>query len=198
TIRGRILPGEPRGEQKKPWQFGVRPAWPAKRKRCGVAWAPGEGCQVPGRNLATVAPPTLQGQLLLSENPPLNLARYIRELKAYPYGCLEQTTSGLFPALYTNAAQLQSLGITGDSDEKRRAAVDIGISRILQMQRDNGGFLLWGGKRGGEARLTAHPGGFLFFAGGEGDKCLFYTSPRPPERQKKRKPAFFFKKKKKK
>ncbi|PXS84619.1 hypothetical protein LM33_03395, partial [Salmonella enterica] len=42
---------------------------------------------------------------------------------------------------YTNAAQLQSLGITGDSDEKRRAAVDIGISRILQMQRDNGGFL---------------------------------------------------------
>ncbi|WP_366541620.1 hypothetical protein, partial [Salmonella enterica] len=58
-------------------------------------------------------------------------------------GCLEQTTSGLFPALYTNAAQLQTLGITGDSDEKRRAAVDIGISRILQMQRDNGGFALW-------------------------------------------------------
>jgi uncharacterized protein YfaS (alpha-2-macroglobulin family) len=45
----------------------------------------------------------------------------------------------LFPSLYTNAAQLKALGIVGDSDEKRRAAVDIGISRLVQMQRDNGG-----------------------------------------------------------
>lgn len=59
----------------------------------------------------------MQGQLLFSGKPPLNLARYIRELKAYPYGCLEQTASGLFPSLYTNAAQLKALGIVGDSDE---------------------------------------------------------------------------------
>ncbi|EDO3269124.1 alpha-2-macroglobulin family protein [Salmonella enterica subsp. enterica serovar Agbeni] len=100
--------------------------------------------------------------------PPLNLARYIRELKAYPYGCLEQTTSGLFPALYTNAAQLQSLGITGDSDEKRRAAVDIGISRILQMQRDNGGFALWDENGAEEPWLTAYAMDFLIRAGEQG------------------------------
>lgn len=81
--------------------------------------------------------------MLLSGKPPLNLARYIRELQAYPYGCLEQTTSGLFPSLYTNAAQLTALGIKGDTDDKRRAAIDIGISRLLQMQRDDGGFALW-------------------------------------------------------
>ncbi|XNM76333.1 hypothetical protein ACLK19_16700 [Escherichia coli] len=63
------------------------------------------------------SPVTLEGQLLLSGKPPLNIARYIKELKAYPYGCLEQTASGLFPSLYTNAAQLQALGIKGDSDE---------------------------------------------------------------------------------
>lgn len=45
----------------------------------------------------------------------------------------------LFPSLYTNAAQLSALGIKGDSDEKRRAAVEIGISRLLQMQRNDGG-----------------------------------------------------------
>jgi uncharacterized protein YfaS (alpha-2-macroglobulin family) len=39
---------------------------------------------------------------------------------------VEQTTSGLFPSLYTNAAQLTALGIKGDSDDKRRAAIDIG------------------------------------------------------------------------
>jgi hypothetical protein len=48
---------------------------------------------------------------VFSGKPPLNLARYIRDLKAYPYGCLEQTASGLFPSLYTNAAQLKALGI---------------------------------------------------------------------------------------
>ena len=36
------------------------------------------------RRRAGFAPQTLQGQLLLSGKPPLNLARYIRELKAYP------------------------------------------------------------------------------------------------------------------
>ncbi|ECA8075478.1 alpha-2-macroglobulin family protein, partial [Salmonella enterica subsp. enterica serovar Typhimurium] len=129
---------------------------------------PGESWHVPEQHLANVSPATLQGQLLLSGKPPLNLARYIRELKAYPYGCLEQTTSGLFPALYTNAAQLQSLGITGDSDEKRRAAVDIGISRILQMQRDNGGFALWDENGAEEPWLTAYAMDFLIRAGEQG------------------------------
>ncbi|EHP5086663.1 alpha-2-macroglobulin family protein [Salmonella enterica] len=76
--------------------------------------------------------------------------------------------SGLFPALYTNAAQLQSLGITGDSDEKRRAAVDIGISRILQMQRDNGGFALWDENGAEEPWLTAYAMDFLIRAGEQG------------------------------
>ncbi|HCA3310738.1 TPA: alpha-2-macroglobulin family protein, partial [Salmonella enterica subsp. enterica serovar Typhi] len=168
TISGLNLPGETLGAQHKQWQIGVRPAWPAQTVNSGIALAPGESWHVPEQHLANVSPATLQGQLLLSGKPPLNLARYIRELKAYPYGCLEQTTSGLFPALYTNAAQLQSLGITGDSDEKRRAAVDIGISRILQMQRDNGGFALWDENGAEEPWLTAYAMDFLIRAGEQG------------------------------
>ncbi|BBU81939.1 hypothetical protein EIMP300_33390 [Escherichia coli] len=114
------------------------------------------------------SPVTLEGQLLLSGKPPLNIARYIKELKAYPYGCLEQTASGLFPSLYTNAAQLQALGIKGDSDEKRRASVDIGISRLLQMQRDNGGFALWDKNGDEEYWLTAYVMDFLVRAGEQG------------------------------
>ena len=110
----------------------------------------------------------MQGQLLFSGKPPLNLARYIRELKAYPYGCLEQTASGLFPSLYTNAAQLKALGIVGDSDEKRRAAVDIGISRLVQMQRDNGGFALWDKNGSEEYWLTAYVMDFLVRANEQG------------------------------
>lgn len=98
----------------------------------------------------------------------MNLARYIRELKAYPYGCLEQTASGLFPSLYTSAAQLKALGISGDSDEKRRAAIDVGISRLLQMQLENGGFALWDREGPEEYWLTAYAMDFLVRASEQG------------------------------
>ncbi|MDU7048861.1 MAG: alpha-2-macroglobulin [Klebsiella variicola] len=134
----------------------------------GAVLQPGESWQAPAAQSQGFAPQTLQGQLLLSGKPPLNLARYIRELKAYPYGCLEQTASGLFPSLYTSAAQLKALGISGDSDEKRRAAIDVGISRLLQMQLENGGFALWDKEGPEEYWLTAYAMDFLVRAGEQG------------------------------
>lgn len=168
TLTGLNLPGETLPAQHKQWKIGVRPAWPAQTVNSGTVLQAGETWHAPAQNLENFSPVTLQGQLLLSGKPPLNLARYIRELKAYPYGCLEQTASGLFPSLYTNAAQLKALGIAGDTDEKRRAAVDTGISRMLQMQRDNGGFALWDNNGPEEYWLTAYAMDFLVRAGEQG------------------------------
>ncbi|MDF3827021.1 MULTISPECIES: alpha-2-macroglobulin family protein [unclassified Pseudocitrobacter] len=168
TVSGLTLPGETLPPVSKSWKLGVRPAFPAQTVNMGAALQPGESWNVPPDSLANFSPATVQGQLLLSGKPPLNLARYIRELKAYPYGCLEQTASGLFPSLYTNAAQLKTLGITGDSDEKRRAAVDVGISRMLQMQRQDGGFALWDKEGPEEYWLTAYAMDFLVRAGEQG------------------------------
>ncbi|WP_260863677.1 alpha-2-macroglobulin family protein [Citrobacter sp. Marseille-Q6884] len=168
VISGLSLPGEAFADQHKQWKIGVRPAFPAQTINNGVALQPGETWQIPHPELAPFSPVTMQGQLLFSGKPPLNLARYIRELKAYPYGCLEQTASGLFPSLYTNAAQLKALGIVGDSDEKRRAAVEIGISRLLQMQRDNGGFALWDKNGPEEYWLSAYVMDFLVRANEQG------------------------------
>lgn len=168
TVSGLTLPGETLPPVSKSWKMGVRPAFPAQTVNMGAALQPGESWSVPPEYLANFSPATVQGQLLLSGKPPLNLARYIRELKAYPYGCLEQTASGLFPSLYTNAAQLKTLGITGDSDEKRRAAVDVGISRMLQMQRQDGGFALWDKEGPEEYWLTAYAMDFLVRAGEQG------------------------------
>lgn len=168
TMTGLNLPGETLPAQHKQWKIGVRPAWPAQTVNSGTVLQAGETWHAPAQNLENFSPVTLQGQLLLSGKPPLNLARYIRELKAYPYGCLEQTASGLFPSLYTNAAQLKALGIAGDTDEKRRAAVDTGISRMLQMQRDNGGFALWDNNGPEEYWLTAYAMDFLVRAGEQG------------------------------
>lgn len=168
TLTGLNLPGETLPAQHKQWKIGIRPAWPAQTVNSGTVLQAGETWHAPAQNLENFSPVTLQGQLLLSGKPPLNLARYIRELKAYPYGCLEQTASGLFPSLYTNAAQLKALGIAGDTDEKRRAAVDTGISRMLQMQRDNGGFALWDNNGPEEYWLTAYAMDFLVRAGEQG------------------------------
>ncbi|HGX3572883.1 TPA: alpha-2-macroglobulin [Citrobacter koseri] len=168
TLTGLNLPGETLPAQHKQWKIGIRPAWPAQTVNSGTVLQAGETWHAPAQNLENFSPVTLQGQLLLSGKPPLNLARCIRELKAYPYGCLEQTASGLFPSLYTNAAQLKALGIAGDTDEKRRAAVDTGISRMLQMQRDNGGFALWDNNGPEEYWLTAYAMDFLVRAGEQG------------------------------
>lgn len=168
TLSGLNVPGEDIGPQQKQWKIGVRPAFPAQTVNNGVMLQPGESWTLPEEEVMNFSPVTVQGQLLFSGKPPLNLARYIRELKAYPYGCLEQTTSGLFPSLYTNAAQLQALGIAGDTDEKRRAAIETGIARLLQMQRDNGGFALWDKNGPEEYWLTAYAMDFLVRAGEQG------------------------------
>ncbi len=46
--------------------------------------------------------------------------------------------------------------------------MDIGISRILQMQRDNGGFALWDENGAGRAWLAAYAMDFLIRAGEQG------------------------------
>jgi len=167
-ISGLQLPGETFQPDHKQWPVGVRPAFPAMTVNTGTLLQPGESWRLSTDALSNFSPATLDGQLLLSGKPPLNLARYIRELKAYPYGCLEQTTSGLFPSLYTNAAQLRALGITGDTDDKRRAAIDVGIARLLQMQRDDGGFGLWDKNGPEEYWPTAYVMDFLVRAGEQG------------------------------
>ncbi|UMX79159.1 hypothetical protein MJ575_21795 [Klebsiella pneumoniae] len=105
TISGLSLPGEQLA-LKTVEKIGVRPAYQRRpltaAQCCGSAWRP------PAAPNGRLCRANYWGQLLLSGKPPLNLARYVRELKAYPYGCLEQTASGLFPSLYTSAAQLSA------------------------------------------------------------------------------------------
>ncbi|WP_354690078.1 alpha-2-macroglobulin [Phytobacter sp. RSE-02] len=168
AISGLTLPGETFATQTKSWKIGVRPAYPAQTISSDVMLYPHETWNAPAEHTKRISPVALQGQLLLSGRPSLNIARYIQELKAYPYGCLEQTASGLFPSLYTNAAQLKAMGIKGDSDEQRRAAVEIGIARLLQMQRDDGGFSLWDKNGPEEYWLSAYVTDFLVRASEQG------------------------------
>lgn len=166
VMSGSFLPDEQ--TLTKNWKIGVRPAFPAQTANRGVVLATDEVWTIAPELISGLVPATIEGQLLLSGQPPLNLSRYIRELKAYPYGCLEQTVSGLFPSLYSNEMSLAQLGIKGISDIQRREAVDIGIGRLLEMQNDKGGFGLWDKSGPEEYWLTAYVTDFLERAAEQG------------------------------
>ncbi|MBC7212454.1 MAG: alpha-2-macroglobulin family protein, partial [Pseudomonas sp.] len=97
-----------------------------------------------------------------------NLGEQIRALEAYPYGCLEQTTSGLYPSLYADADSLKRLGIKGEPADVRKRKIEMGIEHLLGMQRYNGSFGLWSSDSEEEYWLTAYVTDFLLRAREQG------------------------------
>ena len=159
-VNGLQLPGEPATAFARDWSLGIRPAYPAILKHYRVALKD-QPWSLPDSDLAEFEPAGLEATLALSSRPPLNLAEQIRALEAYPYGCLEQTTSGLYPSLYADAESLKRLGIQGEPGDVRKRKVEMGIEHLLGMQRYNGGFGLWSSDSEEEYWLTAYVTDFL-------------------------------------
>lgn len=84
---------------------------------------------------------TNQASVEVSSLPPLNLDKRLQYLIAYPHGCIEQTTSSVFPQL-----RLQKLVVL---EEKQKQEVDknikAGINRLAGFQTATGGFSYWPG-----------------------------------------------------
>lgn len=84
---------------------------------------------------------TQAASLEVSALPPINLDGRLEYLIHYPHGCLEQTTSGVFPQLYLPA--LIKL------DQNRRLEVEnnirAGLARLRSLQHPSGGFAYWPG-----------------------------------------------------
>lgn len=176
-IDGLDLPDEHLPPMTRDWTLGIRPAYPALVKHLRTVlkdqpWA------LPAGSLSPFEPAGREALLSLSSRPPLNIGEQIRALKAYPYGCLEQTVSGLYPSLYSDAASLKRLGVESDSDAERTRKVEVGIERLLGMQRYNGSFGLWGADGEEEYWLTAYVTDFLLRARDQGYAV-------PPEAVKK-------------
>ncbi len=173
-VNGLELPGETLAPFARDWTLGIRPAWPALVKNFRAVLK-GDSWSLPAGTLDAFQPTGREALLAVSARPPLNIGEHIRALRAYPYGCAEQTTSGLYPSLYADAATLARLGITGESDEQRRKAIEVGVERLLGMQRYNGGFGLWSAESEEEFWLTAYVTDFLLRARDQG-----YTVPAEP------------------
>lgn len=167
TVLGLTLPGEDLPPFSREWSLGVRPAYPAQLQHFRAVLKE-QAWNLPAGALEAFEPAGLEARLAISSRPPLNLGEQVRALKAYPYGCLEQTVSGLYPSLYADAATLKRLGLEGESDEQRRRAIELGIERLLSMQRHNGSFGLWGADGDEEYWLSAYVSDFLLRAREQG------------------------------
>ena len=93
-------------------------------------------------NPAKLMPEVAQRAFVFSGSPLGELAAALAHLVSYPYGCLEQTVSRVFP-LVAAGGVLNSLPVEGTSvagDAKN--VVDAGIARVVSMMRSND-FVMW-------------------------------------------------------
>jgi uncharacterized protein YfaS (alpha-2-macroglobulin family) len=123
----------------------VRSANPPTTRLQAKAIQPGDSWN------ATVVPHGLEGTnkvtLEVSALPPLNIESRLRYLIQYPHGCLEQTTSSVFPQLFlTSLVKLEDTRKREIEDNVRAA-----IERLRFFQLANGGFSYWPGGSGGFA-----------------------------------------------
>lgn len=96
----------------------------------------------------------------LSTLLPINLASRLGFLINYPYGCVEQTTSSVFPQLYLGRLMML------DNPTKQRIEQNVkeGIERLMAMQTLDGGFGYWKGASVADTWGSNYAGHFLLEA----------------------------------
>lgn len=102
--------------------------------------------------------------LEVSSLPAINLGSRMRFLLQYPHGCVEQTTSSVFPQLYLEYVK----ALTDAEREVIQRNVKAGIERLRSFIRSDGGFGYWPGNESYDAWSTSYAGHFLVEAQSRG------------------------------
>lgn len=123
----------------------------------------------PGKTwTATITPFGVAGTntatLEVSSLPPVNLQQRMRYLLQYPYGCIEQTTSSVFPQLYLDKVK----ALTDDEKNVIQRNVKAGVERLKTFVNRDGGFSYWPGHEDSDSWGTTYAGHFLIEAEAKG------------------------------
>jgi len=100
---------------------------------------------------------TNEVSLEISRIPPLNLGKRLKFLIRYPHGCIEQTTSSVFPQVYLD----KLLELSPSDQDKIQRNIKAGISRLLSFQTPDGGFAYWPGDNKASYWGSNYAGHFL-------------------------------------
>jgi uncharacterized protein YfaS (alpha-2-macroglobulin family) len=104
------------------------------------------------------------GTLEVSSLPPINLGQRLRYLMQYPHGCIEQTTSSVFPQLYLDKVK----ALTDEEKAIIQRNVRAGIDRLKLFVTGDGGFAYWPGNQDSESWGSTYAGHFLLDAEAKG------------------------------
>ncbi len=116
-------------------------------------------------NIATIGTGSSNKAMVeISSIPAINLEKRLQYLIQYPHGCIEQTTSAVFPQLVLN--QLTDLS------DQQKAAVDMnikkGIEKMKNFQARDGGFSYWPNESYSDDWGSNYAGHFLIEAAEQG------------------------------
>lgn len=103
---------------------------------------------------------TNEGTFEVSNLPSFELEKNLRYLMRYPYGCLEQVTSSVFPQLYLGSV----LDMTEREQEYMSKNIRFAIRKISRYQQRDGGFSYWLGQTYNSEWSTTYAGHFLLAA----------------------------------
>ncbi len=102
----------------------------------------------------------IKRDLYVSRLPLIQFSGKLEYLLQYPYGCLEQITSRVFPLIYlSDIAREIDPALFERADPA--ALVQDGIRQIASMQMDGGGFSLWPGGESAEPWASIYAAHFL-------------------------------------
>ena len=123
----------------------------------------------PGQQWKTVASPiglaaTSTAVMEISSVPSMNLQKRLNYLVQYPHGCIEQTTSAVFPQLVLN----QLMDLDDYQKSKVEKNVKAGIAKMQNFQRSDGGFSYWPGGNESDEWGSNYAGHFLIEAQNNG------------------------------
>jgi len=108
---------------------------------------------------------TNHGVMEVSALPPMNLEKRLDYLIQYPHGCVEQTTSAIFPQLFL------SRFVELDSRQKIEIQdhISAGINKLRSLQLTGGGLTYWPGSSSSVSEWgTSYAGHFMLEAGALG------------------------------
>ncbi|NRR91248.1 Ig-like domain-containing protein [Winogradskyella undariae] len=106
---------------------------------------------VTGTNSATVEFSTL---------PPMDFTGRLQYLVRYPHGCLEQTTSSVFPQLFLG----DIFDLTTQKKKEVQQNIEKGIKRLGNFQQPSGGMSYWMGESSANDWGTSYSGHFMIEA----------------------------------
>lgn len=96
----------------------------------------------------------------LSQMPPINLQKRLEYLIHYPYGCIEQTLSSIFPQIYLAALT----DLKPEQESQVRKNIQDGIKRLKLFTLPSGGFSYWPGENYRDSWANSYAGHFLIEA----------------------------------